>query len=376
VLRIAAQVVSAAIILSFLYLAISNVLAAANQRGLELGFDFLQESAGFPIGESPIPYEPSQSFSYAFWVGILNTLRIIVVGIMLATVLGAIIGIARISSNWLLRQLTLVYIEGHRNIPLLVLLFIWYRGVLTTRLPGVQDSIRWPGPIYLNQRGIYTPWPSLAEGGLTFVISILIAVVIAVILWVVLLRIRIQTGRQTRRGLVAGATLILVPAAGWILSGGQPLVWETPQLQTFNFVGGLRMTPEFAALMIGLVMYTSAFIAEIVRSGIQAVDRGQLEAAQALGLSQSQILRLVIIPQALRIIIPPLISQYLNLTKNSSLAFFIGYPELFSVGRIMINQAGRAVPVFAMIMGAYLAMSLFTSFFLNIYNQRIQFVES
>lgn len=376
VLRIVAQVISAVVILGLLYWAITNVLAAANQRGLELGFGFLSDSAGFPIGESPIPYEPSQSFGYAFWVGILNTLKIIVLGIFLATVLGTVIGLARISSNWLLRQLTLVYIEGHRNIPLLVLLFIWYRGVLTTRLPGVQDSIRWPGPIYLNQRGVYTPWPSLGTGGTTFIISILLAIILAFVLWQVLLGIRLRTGRQTRRGLVALIVLIVVPLSGWFLSGGQPLVWEIPVLQTFNFEGGQRMTPEFAALMIGLVMYTAAFIAEIVRSGIQAVDRGQLEAAQALGLSRGQMLRLVIIPQALRVIIPPLISQYLNLTKNSSLAFFIGYPELFSVGRIMINQAGRAIPVFAMIMGAYLAMSLFTSFFLNIYNRRIQFVES
>jgi general L-amino acid transport system permease protein len=376
VLRIVAQIISAIVILGLLYWAITNVLSAANQRGLELGFRFLSDSAGFPIGESPIPYEPSQSFLYAFWVGILNTLKIIIVGIILATVLGTLVGLGRISSNWLLRQLMLVYIEGHRNIPLLVLLFIWYRGILTTRFPPVKESIVWPGPIYLNQRGIYLPWPSLAPGGTSFVISIGIAIVLSIVLWQILLQIRIRTGRQTRRGLVALAILILVPATGWLLADGPPLIWEIPVLQTFNFEGGLRMTPEFAALMVGLVMYTAAFIAEVVRGGIQSVDRGQLEAAQALGLSRGQVLRLVIIPQALRVIIPPLISQYLNLTKNSSLAFFIGYPELFSVGRIMINQAGRAVPVFAMIMGSYLVMSLFTSFFLNIYNQRIQFVEA
>lgn len=376
VLRALAQLISAVVILGLLYWAITNVLDAAAQRGLGLGFRFLKESAGFPIGESPIPYDPSRSFRYAFWVGIVNTLKVIVVGIFLATVLGTMVGLARLSTNWLLSRLALIYIEGHRNIPLLVLLFIWYRGVLTTRLPRVQESIKWPGPIYLNQRGIYLPLPRLAEGGQIFLFTILAAVVLAAVLWIVLLGVRLRTGTRTYRGLVSLTVLILLPTAGWLLAGGRPLDWEIPVLETFNFQGGLRLTPEFAALMVGLVMYTAAFIAEIVRAGIQAVDRGQLEAARALGLSAGQVLRLVIIPQAMRVIIPPLISQFLNLTKNSSLAFFIGYPELFSVGRIMINQAGRAVPVIIMIMVAYLAMSLFTSFVLNIYNRRIQFVEA
>lgn len=376
VLRALAQLVSAVVVLSLLYWAVTNVLNAASQRGLELGFRFLREAAGFPIGESPIPYDPSRSFRYAFWVGIVNTLKVIVVGIMLATVLGTLVGLARLSTNWLLSRLALVYIEAHRNIPLLVLLFIWYRGVLTTRLPRVQESLQWPGPIYLNQRGIYMPWPRLTEGAQVFPLSILVAIVLALALWHLLLAVRLRTGTQTYRGLISVAVLVLLPIAGWLLAGGSPISWEIPILETFNFKGGLRLTPEFAALMVGLVMYTAAFIAEIVRAGIQAVDRGQLEAARALGLSAGQVLRLVIIPQAMRVIVPPMISQYLNLTKNSSLAFFIGYPELFSVGRIMINQAGRAVPVIVMIMGAYLTMSLVTSLVLNVYNRRIQFVEA
>lgn len=376
VLRGLAQVISAIVVLGLLTWAITNVLNAAERRGLELGFQFLKGSAGFPIGESIVPYDPSESFAYAFWVGIANTLKVILVGILLATIIGTIVGLARMSTNWLLSSLALGYIEAHRNIPLLVLLFLWYRGVMTGRLPGVQESIQWPGPIYLNQRGIYLPWPSLAPDGAIFALSIPLAVLIAWGLWVFLLRLRMRTGHRTYRGIASLAALLVIPLAGWFLAGGQPLIWEIPVLETFNFQGGLRLTPEFAALMVGLVMYTAAFIAEVVRGGIQSVDRGQTEAARAVGLSQGQVLRLVVIPQALRVIVPPLISQYLNLTKNSSLAFFIGYPELFSVGRIMINQAGRAIPVFLMIMAAYLAMSLLTSLILNIYNRRIQFVEA
>jgi general L-amino acid transport system permease protein len=375
VLRVVAQFVSAVVVLALLYWAIENVLSAAQQRGLELGFDFLDQSAGFPIGESLIPYSTTDSFAYAFWVGVLNTLKVIGVGIVAATVLGTLVGLARLSTNWLLSHLALAYIEAHRNIPLLVLLLIWYRGVLTTRLPRVQESIRWPGPIFLNQRGIYLTWPHLTSTGMPFLVAAAVGVVLGITAWRLLQRRRVQTGRPTYFGAVATLVFLLSLAAGWLLSSSHPFTLEVPALTGFNFEGGLRLTPEFTALLIGLVTYTAAFIAEVVRAGIQAVDRGQLEAARAIGLRPAEVLGLVILPQALRVIIPPLISQYLNLTKNSSLAFFIGYPELFSIGRIMINQAGRAVPVFAMIMVTYLMMSLLTSFILNVYNRRIQFVE-
>jgi general L-amino acid transport system permease protein len=374
-LRGLAQVISAVVVLGLLAWVVANVLAAANQRGLGLGFSFLVESAGFPIGESPVPYDPSRPFSYAFLVGILNTLKVIVVGILMTTLLGTAVGLARLSSNWLVSRIALIYIEGHRNIPLLVLLFLWYRGVFTTRLPHVEDSIQWPGPIYLSQRGVNMPWPYFNPGGWIFAASIGLGVLLAIIAWTYLVRLRERTGQPTYFAAVAAAILILTPILGFLLSGGDPVRWDIPVLQAFNFKGGVQLTPEFAALLIGLVMYTAAFIAEVVRAGIQSVSLGQLEAARAIGLNASQVLGLVIFPQALRVIIPPLISQYLNLTKNSSLAFFIGYPELFSIGRIMINQAGRAVPVFAMIMGSYLVMSLLTSTVLNIYNRRIQFVE-
>ncbi len=374
VLRATGQIISALIVFTLLYVAVTSFLEAAEQRGLSLGFGFLREAAGFPIGESVVPYTPSRSFGYAFYVGILNTIKVAAIGVVLATVLGTFIGLLRLSSNWLVSRLALAYIEAHRNIPLLVLLFIWYKGVLTTRLPGVQESIRWPGPIYLNQRGLYLTWPRLTEQGTPFVVASLTGILLAAIAWVVLRRIRETTGRPTYFGAVSLALLLGLPAIGWLLAG-RPLILDTPVLEGFNFRGGVHLTPEFTALLVGLVTYTAAFIAEVVRAGIQSVDRGQVQAAMALGFSNLQVLFLVVIPQALRVIIPPLISQYLNLTKNSSLALFIGYPDLFAIGRIMINQAGRAVPVFAMIMASYLAMSLFTSIILNWYNRRIQFVE-
>jgi general L-amino acid transport system permease protein len=372
VLRAAAQVVSAVLLIGGLIWLITNFLQAADQRGLSMSYDFLSQETGFPIGESIIPYDPSESFLYAFTVGILNTLQVAVLGIILAIVLGTGIGLARMSTNWLLNRLALAYIEFFRNTPLLVLLFIWYFAVFQ-QLPRVKESIVLPGPIYLNQRGLYLPWPRWTTESLTFLAALLLGIASATVAWIVLRRIRERSGRRTYFVPISILLLLLFPALGWIAQGGQTISWDTPVLEGFNFQGGLTFTPEFSALLIGLVSYTAAFIAEVVRSGVQAVDRGQREAARAVGLSPAQVLTLVIVPQALRVIIPPLISQFLNLTKNSSLALAIGYPDVFAVGRIMINQAGRAVPVFSMVMLTYLSLSLLTSLILNLYNRRIQF---
>jgi general L-amino acid transport system permease protein len=374
VLRVVIQVVSSIVVIGFMVWLFNNLTSAAQQRGLSLGFRFLYDSAGFPIGESLIPYDPSRSFAYAFLVGLVNTLQVSILGVFLATVLGVFVGIARLSSNWLVSRMALAFIEFHRNIPLLVLLFLWHSAVFL-KLPGVRNSIVWPGPTYINQRGIYMTSPRLAENGDLFLISVGIGVILAVAAWLALRHIRVTTGRPTYFGGVAIALLVFFPVMGWFISGGRPLTANVPVLTGFNFIGGTFLTPEFSALLIGLFTYTAAFIAEVVRAGIQAVQRGQQEAARALGLDYTQLLGLVILPQALRIIIPPLISQYLNLVKNSSLAFFIGYPELFYIGRTTINQAGRALQVFLLIMGVYLVISLITSFVLNIYNRRIQLVE-
>ena len=237
----------------------------------------------------------------------------------------------------------------------------------------MRDSFTLPGPIYLNLRGLFVPWPKYTTEGLLFLAAILLGIVTAIAAWIFLRRVRERTGRQTFFWPVSIFLLLLFPALAWISQGGQTITWDIPVLEGFNFQGGTTLTPEFAALLVGLVTYTAAFIAEVVRSGIQAVDRGQTEAARSIGLSGTQVLSLVVIPQALRVMIPPMISQFLNLTKNSSLALAIGYPDVFAVGRIMINQAGRAVPVFSMVMLTYLTISLFVSFILNLYNKRIQY---
>lgn len=373
ILSAAAQIISALLVIGALWWLVVNFLRGAEARNLSLSFSFLDRPAGFPISDPAIPYNTGDSFGYAFLVGVLNTLRVAIAGIVAATILGTLIALARLSSNWLMSKIALAYIEFHRNIPLLVLLFIWYFTVFR-ELPPVGNSIVMPGPVYLNQRGVYFTWPRLPETGWIFVAGIALGILAAIILWNVLRTRRELTGKKTYFVEASLASLFVFPLLGWILSGGQPFDFDVPTLQGFNIRGGLRLTPEYAALFVGLVTYTAAFIAEVVRSGIQAVDRGQLEAARALGLSNFHVLSFVIFPQALRIIIPPMISQYLNLTKNSSLALAIGYQELFGVGKIAINQAGRAVPVFLMVMGTYLLISLVTALVLNIYNRRIQFV--
>jgi general L-amino acid transport system permease protein len=374
VLKAVAQVISSLIFLGVFYWLIANFLEVTQQRGMALTYGFLDEAAGFPIKESFIPYESTMTFGRAVLVGLTNTLVVSAVGILFATILGFIIGLMRLSTNWLISRIALAYIEFHRNIPLLVLLFLWYFGVFTG-LPAVKESITLPGPIYINQRGFYLTWPHLTETGGIFVISLAAGILGAIITWIVLRRIREVKGTETYFGRISLAVLVLVPLVGWLASGGRPLVFDVPVLKGFNFQGGLRLTTEFTALLIGLAMYTAAFIAEVFRAGILAVHKGQLEAARAVGLRYSQILNLIVVPQALRVIIPPLISQYLNLTKNSSLALAIGYQELFAIGKVTINQAGRAVPVFILIMATYLAISLLTSLVLNIYNKRVQFIE-
>lgn len=372
-LRGAVQVISAVLVIGVLIWLLANFLRAANARNLSLSFSFLSEQAGFPISDPAIPYSPTDSFGYAFWVGVLNTLRVAVLGIVVATILGTLIALARLSSNWLLSRLALGYIEFHRNIPLLVLLFIWYFSVFRN-MPSIENSFELPGPIFINQRGVYLTWPRFTDTGWIFGVSLLIGLVAAIIVFRGLRKRRELTGEDTHFWRNSLLVLLAFPLAGWFVAGGHPFSLDIPAFEGFNIHGGLRFTPEFAGLFVGLVTYTAAFIAEVVRAGIQAVDRGQIEAARALGLSGFQVLTLVVIPQALRIIVPPMISQYLNLTKNSSLALAIGYQDLFSVGKIAINQAGRAVPVFILIMASYLILSMITSAILNFYNRRIQFV--
>jgi len=374
VLQWIAQILSAILVLGFMWFFLRNVLQAAEVRGLSWSYNFLKESAGFPISESIIPYDEARSFGYAFVVGILNTLKVALVGVVFATLLGIIAAVARLSSNWLVNKIASVYIEIIRNVPLLVQLFFWYFGFFQT-LPPVGEATALPGPIYLSQRGLYMVWFKPASTFWTWMIFVGAGLVFSLVLYMNLSRYQIQTGRTTYPVATGLAVLVGLPIVGWFVVGGSPLVTSVPVLGKFNFEGGLRLTPEFTGLLVGLVIYTGAFIAEVVRAGILAVQKGQFEAARALGLTQMQVLRLVVFPQALRVVIPPLISQYLNLTKNSSLAILIGYADVFFVGRTIINQAGRALPVFLLIMAIYLTISLITSIIMNIYNRRVRLVE-
>jgi general L-amino acid transport system permease protein len=360
--------------LGFMAFLVGNVLRAAEVRGLSWSYDFLDEAAGFPISESLLPYDASYPFARAFVIGVLNTLKVSLVGVVLATLLGIIAAVSRLSTNWLVSKIATIYIEIIRNIPLLVQLFFWYFGFYQA-LPPVQESLTLPGPIYLSQRGLYMIWfkPGSTLG--TWLLFVGAGLVLSLILYLILSNYQIRTGKTTYPVATGLGVLIALPVLGWFLVGGSPLFATVPVMGKFNLEGGLRLTTEYAAMLTGLVIYTGAFIAEVVRAGILAVDKGQFEAARAVGLTPLQVLRLVVFPQALRVIIPPLISQYLNLTKNSSLAILIGYADVFFVGRTIINQSGRAVPVFLLIMAIYLTISLITSIIMNIYNRSVRLVE-
>ena len=369
-----AQIASAVLVVGFLYFFIANLMEAAEARGLGLGFGFLDGAAGFPVSESVVPYDPARSFAYALWVGFLNTLKVSLVGIVLATVLGFFAALARLSSNWLVRNIAGAYVNIIRNVPLLVQLFIWYFAVFQ-QLPPVNAAIIFPGPVFLSQRGLYMPGLVPTSSLASWSIAALGAVIIAILVHRLLLNYQLLHGRGTYPFAAGTAGFVMTLFMARLVLGAPPLQVSIPQLGQFNFQGGTRLTPEFAALLCGLVVYTGAFITEVIRGGILSVPKGQIEAARAIGLSGSQTLRLVTLPLALRVIIPPLISQYLNLTKNSSLAIAIGFVDLFFVGRTIINQAGQAIPVFLLVMATYLAMSLVTSLILNVFNKSVQLVE-
>ncbi len=350
-----------------------NVRAALERQGLVMGFDFMQSTAGFNIGEGP-PFDPSDSYARAFVVGVINTLRVIGLGIALATLLGLVAGVARLSSNWLVERIAAVYVQAIRNTPVLVQLFFWYSAVIL-KLPKVKQSLILPGPVVLNQRGISIPWGLPTETFEQWRTILIGGLIIAALVWLSIGLWERRTGRGGFAPLYALVAFALITAVSWFVLPTPPLTPDLPYLKGLNYRGGAALSPEYAALLFGLVFYTGAFIAEIVRAGIQSVSKGQVEAARALGLKPFQVLRLVVFPQALRVIIPPLTSQYLNLAKNSSLAVAIGYPDLFSVGGTILNQTGHALEIIGLIMISYLTMSLTTSLLLNIYNRRVRLVE-
>jgi len=352
--------------------AASNLVHNLESRSITIGFSYFGQEAGFDISESLIAYEPANSYGRAFAVGLLNTLLVSAVAIVVASLLGLAVGIARLSPNWLLKKLATGYVESVRNVPLILQLLLWY-GILTEILPPVAEALR-VGPAYVSQRGVTFPWPE-AHAGWSALLLGFVPAVIASLLWARRARaIHARTGRAPAVAAPALAACVLLPLAGWAAFGA-PTELSRPELAGFGFEGGKTISPEFIALLAGLSTYTAAFIAEIVRGGILAISKGQVDAAQALGLSRTQRLRLVILPQALRVMIPPLTSQYLNLTKNSSLAVAIGYPDLVSISNTTLNQTGQAIEAIGLMMAVYLMISLAISGLMNWYNHRVRLVE-
>jgi len=371
---VAFQVVALAAVFWFGYTLFENTLTNMADRGISTGFGFWDEQAGFGIIMSLIPYKETMTYGRTFWVGLLNTVLVSGLGIVIATIIGFIIGVARLSSNWLVAKLAAAYIEIFRNIPLLLQIFFWYFAVLGN-VPPPRQSLSAAGAFFLNNRGLYVPAPVTDEGFGYVVAALVVAIVATVVIYRWAKRRQNRTGQPfhtfwTGLGLIVGLPLITYFVAG------EPLHWEVPELRGFNFAGGMVMIPEFASLLLALSIYTAAFIAEIVRSGILSVSHGQTEAAAALGLRPGLTLRLVVIPQAMRVIIPPLTSQYLNLTKNSSLATAIGYPDLVAVFMgTTLNQTGQAVEIVAITMAVYLTISLSISLLMNIYNRAVALKE-
>lgn len=353
---------------------VNNTLVNMESRGISSGFDFMTRTAGFDIGMTLVDYDEASSYGRAFVVSLLNTLLVSAIGIAFATFLGFLVGIARLSGNWLVSRLAEVYIEIIRNVPLLLQIFFWYFAVLRA-LPPPRHSFELADTFFLNLRGLFVPRPVFEAGFPAIPVGFLVglAAVVFVARWA--RRRREATGEQFHTVYVSAAILAGLP----LLAGaatGFPLSWDHPVLQGFNFQGGMTLIPELVALVIALSVYTASFIAEIVRSGIQAVSRGQTEAAHSLGLRRGPALRLVIVPQALRVIIPPLTNQYLNLTKNSSLAAAIAYPDLVLVfAGTALMQTGQAVEIIAITMAVYLTISLFISAVMNLYNRKMALVE-
>lgn len=357
------------------YEAATNAIDNLRARKIASGFGFWHNAAGFDINQQLIPFSASGStYGDAFLVGLLNTLLVAALGIVLSTFLGFFIGVARLSHNWVVAKLAMIYVEVVRNLPLLLQLFFWYNAVLKP-LPNPRQSIELPGGVFLNNRGMYLPDPQLGPGGSLIVWTFLLGIVAALVFRYWAHRQQAVTGRQYPVGKVALGLVVALPLLVYFVTG-RPISFVYPELAGFNLRGGIQVFPEFVALLIGLTTYTAAFIAEVVRAGILAVSKGQTEAANALGLRPGPTLKLVVIPQAMRVIIPPLTSNYLNLTKNSSLAVAIGYPDLVQVFTgTVLNQTGQAIEVVAITMAVYLTISLVTSLFMNIYNKRMALVE-
>jgi len=353
---------------------ILNALRGLESIGITLGFDFLKSTASFMITDQLIAYTPADSYGRALLVGLMNTLKIAVIGIVLSAVIGTIVGISRLSDNWLIKKLAAGYVEMIRNIPLLVQIFFLYFTVFLP-FPKIEQGINWLKAIYFSNRGTAIPWFDLRDGWLVWFVLLIVGAVAGVVLYKFMLAKQVESGRRTYPFLWGIGSLSLLLAVAFLITSDWPLTVSLPAINGRLYEGGYVITSEFAAIMCGLVLYHSAFIAEIVRSGIMAVPKGQIEAAGALGLKKRTIMSRVIMPQASRIIIPPVTSQFLNLVKNSTLGVAVGYTEMFSIGNTIINQTGRAVEIIMLVASVYLVVSLIISLLMNLFNRHFQLVE-
>ena len=367
------QILFVGIVVALVAFLVHNTLVNLRRQNIASGFGFLDREAAFGIGESLIAYSPADTYARAFLVGLLNTLYVSALGIVLATVLGTVMGIARLSSNWLIRKLAQIYVETFRNIPLLLQLFFWW-AMLRISAPAPRQAWELLPGVLVSNRGFVFPVPIADPAHRWMLLALAFGVIGAIGVSRSAKHRQALTGAQFPSGWVGLALIVGLPLLVF-LAAGMPLELNWPELKGFNFVGGGAVSPEFAALLIGLTVYTGSFIAEIVRAGILAVSWGQSEGASALGLRPGQRMRLIVLPQALRVIVPPMTSEYLSLTKNSSLAVAIGYPDLVSVANTTMNQTGQAVEGIAMIMAVYLAISLLISLFMNLYNRAVALVE-
>jgi len=362
------QIVAVLLVIAAGWYLVHNTLLNMRVRGIQSGFDFLQQPAGFAISESLWEFDSAETYARAFLIGLSNTLRVAIVGIVLATFLGTLVGIGRLSRNFLVRSLCTAYVEAFRNVPLLLQLFIWYF-ILTEFLPPIDEALQPMPRVFFSKNGLQYPIPLWVMGHVWLAAGVL-AGFVGSWFWAKFARKRHEaTGRAPPVFLPALAIIILGGFLGW-LAGGAPSALDIPEKTDITVVGGGAVTPEFLTVLIGLTLYTASYIAEIVRGGIQAVAYGQHEAAAALGLNRMQEVRLILLPQALRVIIPPITSQYLNLTKNSSLAVAVGYPELVSISTTTLNQTGRAIEAISLVMLCYLTLSLLTAAIMNWYNRR------
>jgi general L-amino acid transport system permease protein len=368
------QVIVVAVLLFLGYEIVSNTAANLRKLNATFGFDFLSKTSGFDIIMSLIPYSSASSYGRALTVGFINTVLISVLSIITATIIGFLVGVMRLSHNWLISRLAAVYIEFFRNIPLLLQIFFWYMFVVIQTLPDPKQALNPFGVFFLSKKGFMMPRPIFGDGAWMALAGLVIAIVASIIIGRWAKARQVATGESFPIISTSLAMIAVLPLLGLALADF-PLTWEVPSRTVFSFSGGLAIIPEMMALYLALSIYTATYIAEAVRAGVQAVSHGQTEAAGALGLRRGMTLRLVVIPQALRVIIPPLASTYLSLTKNSSLAVGIGYPDLVAVGGTVLNQTGKAIEIVSIWMVVYLSLSLITSFFMNWFNSRMKLVE-